>query len=75
MSDTNMTVADIIKGAHESKPADVETAFNNVIADKMAAAIEARRQEIASSIYGSSEDDVEVDPDAAEQDLETETED
>ena len=69
----NMTVADIIKSAHEGKPADVETAFNNVIADKMAAAIEARRQDIASSIYGSSEDDVE--PDAADQDLETETED
>jgi hypothetical protein len=58
----NMNVADIIQNAFEKKPQGVEDAFNNVIQQKMADAIDARREQIAQSMYGS-EDDVEPDGD------------
>jgi hypothetical protein len=58
----NMNVADIIQNAFDKKPQGVEDAFNNVIQQKMADAIDARREQIAQSMYGS-EDDVEPDDD------------
>jgi hypothetical protein len=58
----NMNVADIIQNAFDKKPQGVEDAFNNVIQQKMADAIDARREQIAQSMYGS-EDDVEPDGD------------
>lgn len=50
-----LNVADIIKNAYENKPKGVEDAFNDVIQQKMADAIEARRQEIAASMYGNND--------------------
>lgn len=58
----NMNVADIIQNAFDKKPQGVEDAFNNVIQQKMADAIDARKEQIAQSMYGS-EDDVEPDDD------------
>lgn len=52
----NMNVADIIQQAFQGRPQGVEDAFNNVIQQKMAAAIEARRQEIAQTMFGDSDD-------------------
>ena len=68
----NLNIADIIKGAFEGKPSDVATAFNAAIQSKMANAIELKRQEIAQSVYGSTEDDdsdVEADDNDDETDL------
>ena len=59
----NMNVADIIQNAFDKKPNDVEDVFNNVIQQKMADAIDARREEIAQSMYGSESDDADVEPD------------
>ena len=58
-----MTIADIIKAAHDGRPVDAADAFNNVIQSKMAAAIDARRDELANSLYGSAEDNNETDDD------------
>jgi len=55
----NMNVADIIQQAFNNRPQGVEDAFNNVIQQKMADAIETRRQEIANTYYGS-EDEAEA---------------
>lgn len=44
----NMNVANIIQQAYENKPTGVEAAFNDAIREKMASAIDARRQEIAA---------------------------
>jgi hypothetical protein len=63
----NMNVADIIKNAFENKPTGVEDAFNSAIQQKMADAIELRRQEIAQSMYGSESDDADVEPDIDEE--------
>ena len=65
----NMNITDIIKNAYENKPTGVEDAFNNVIQQKMADAIETRRQEIAHSMYnGSESDDADVEPDVDDTD-------
>jgi hypothetical protein len=74
----NLNVSDIIKGAFAGKPTDVEAAFNSAIQSKMSAAIDARREQIAQSMYGEheeSDDDLEdSDVDADEEDLELEPE-
>lgn len=62
----NMNVADIIKNAFHNKPTGVEDAFNSVIQQKMADAIEVRRQEIAQSMYTGSEETVDVEPEVDE---------
>ena len=71
----NMNVADIIQQAFNNRPQGVEDAFNNVIQQKMADAIETRRQEIAQNMYGvGSEDDVEVEVDVEPDEPEMEAE-
>lgn len=70
-----MTIADIIKAAHEGRPVDASDAFNSVIQNKMSAALDARREELANSLYGSAEDnetyeDEDVDADDDDIDLE-----
>lgn len=59
----NMSVADIIQQAFQGRPQGVEDAFNNVIQQKMAAAIETRRQEIAQSMFRDSDDQDEYEVD------------
>ena len=56
-----LNVADIIKSSFEQKPTGVEDAFNSVIAQKMADAIAARQEEIASQFSESDEMDSEED--------------
>lgn len=59
----NLNVTDIIQNAFDKRPQDVEHSFNNVIQQKMADAIDARREEIAQSMYGSESDDADVELD------------
>jgi hypothetical protein len=56
-----MSVKDIIKASFDQDPVGVTGAFNSAIKDKLMNALEARRDEIAQSMYGSAEDDVEAD--------------
>lgn len=66
----NVNVADIIQQAFQGRPQGVEDAFNNVIQQKMANAIDAHRQEIAQNMFGSEEEvedtDINVEPDIEE---------
>jgi hypothetical protein len=55
-----MSVEDIIRASFDKDPTAVATAFNSAIKDKLMSALEARRDQIASSMYGSAEEDVEA---------------
>jgi hypothetical protein len=55
---SDVTTMDLVNYAAENQPDQFRTAFNELIADKIAAAIEARRQEIASNYLS---DDEEID--------------
>lgn len=69
MDDENIyTVTDLLTLAHDQKPIDFEDAFKGIMANKMMAAIDARKIEIASSLYSADEE-----TDEAEE-IETETE-
>ena len=69
-NETQVTVTDLLGFAHEQKPMDFENAFKSVMADKLVAAIDAKKLEIASSLYVSQE----VETDEVEDDVEAETE-
>jgi hypothetical protein len=61
-----MSIEDIIKASFESNPIEVQNAFNNTIKDKMMNAIAARREELSMSMYGSDDDESDVDADEEE---------
>lgn len=68
---TDYNIADLIKFAHEGKPNDFQSAFDSVAKDRIALAIDARREEIANQMMNGVEDeslDVEVEPEAIEAD-------
>jgi hypothetical protein len=65
-----MSVEDIIKASFDQEPTAVAGAFNNVIKDKLMAALESRRDQIAQGMYGSAEEDVEPDEDLDNSDTE-----
>lgn len=50
------TVTDLLSFAHQQKPIDFENTFKTIMADKMMAAIDAKKVEIASSLYSSAEE-------------------
>jgi len=67
-NETAYTVNDLLAFAHEQKPLDFETTFKSIMADKMVAAIDAKKVEIASSLYSSSDEvDSEEETDEAEE--------
>lgn len=53
-------IEDLIVSAAEGKPADFKAAFNDLMADKISAAIEARKQEVAAAYFSDSEDTEEI---------------
>jgi len=61
--DRQYNIADLLKFAHEEKPNDFKTAFDGVMHDKISAAIDARRQEVADRIMNGADEDIEVDVD------------
>lgn len=69
MSDGQFTIADMLKAAQTGSPSDFQAAFNSVLLDKAAAAIEAKRSEVAQNYFGtqdqeeSQEEDSEIDSD------------
>ena len=66
------TVTDLLNFAHEQKPLDFEAAFKSVMADKMVAAIDAKKLEIASSLYSSAEESEEETVEADDVEIESE---
>lgn len=81
--ETAYTVTDLLSFAYDQKPIDFENAFKSVMADKMVAAIDAKKLEIASSLYSSTEetdeeetveaDEIETDSEEQEETPEEET--
>ena len=61
-----MSVLDIVKASFDNNPVNVQQAFNDVIKDKMMSAIAARREEISMSMYGSDDDESDVEADEEE---------
>ncbi len=54
MSDVQINVSDMIAAAKAESPSDFQTAFNSIIIDKVAAALEAKRQEVAQNYFNTS---------------------
>lgn len=51
------TIQDMIDGAIENEPTKVQAAFDHLIGPKVLDALEARKREIASSMFSSPEDE------------------
>ena len=50
--DNKVTVSDLVFSAFEQKPADFETAFNELIVDRIRNAVEQKKIDIAQQMYG-----------------------
>ena len=63
MSDHNIT--DLLKSAHENQPANFKSAFQDLMQDKIANAIDAKRDVIAQEMMNgpSEEEDLDLDLD------------
>lgn len=51
MSDKEFTIDDMVSAARSDSPSDFQSAFNNVILDKIADAIEAKKVELAKNYF------------------------
>lgn len=69
MSDVSAKIADLIHFSSGQKPLEFETTFKDLLQDKVAAAIENKKLEIASKMFNAPE----VENDEEEQELELET--
>lgn len=56
-------VVDLLKFAHENKPNDFRSAFQDVLQDKISAALDAKREDIAQQMMNSAEEEGDVDLD------------
>jgi hypothetical protein len=69
MTEIEAQVADLIKFSSNQKPIDFEDAFKAVLRDRVASAIEDKKQEIAMNMFGNPSDnetDVEIETDEVE---------
>lgn len=57
MADIN----DLLSAASESDPLEFGSKFDELMRERSVAAVEARKLELAKAIYGSSDDDIELD--------------
>lgn len=65
------SVDDIIKGAFNNEPSKVKDAFEYLIAPKLMDAIQAKKMEVASNMFATSDEDeqqLEDDTDASQED-------
>lgn len=49
--DNTVSVSDLVVSAYEQKPLDFETAFNDLIVDRIRNAVEQKKIEIAQQMY------------------------
>ena len=64
-----MSVEDIIQASFDNNPVSVSDAFNDAIKDKMMNALVARREQISMSMYGSDDEESDVEADDEDEDL------
>lgn len=50
--DNKYDLTDLVVSAIEQKPLDFETAFNDIIVDRIRDAVEAKKVEVAKQMYG-----------------------
>jgi len=60
MTDTVLTVQDMIKAASQGSPSGFEDAFNSMLMPKIAAALDAKRTEVAQNYFEPQQADTEV---------------
>jgi hypothetical protein len=71
------TVQDLIQFSYSQQPVDFEDAFKGVLADKLAGAIDLKKQEMAQNIFPEEQEEIsgeEENFEESENDLETDTE-
>lgn len=56
---TNYTASDLVDFALTQKPVDFEDAFSSLIADKLTAAVDMKKIEVAQSIFPQAEENYE----------------
>jgi len=61
MTEIEARVADLIKFSSNQKPIDFEDAFKAILQDRVASAIEGKKQEIAMNMFGNRYDETEED--------------
>ena len=71
VEDNKYDLTDLVVSAIEQKPLDFETAFNDLIVDRIRGAVEDRKIAIAKQMYGY-ESEEENDVAETEEDLDTE---
>ena len=71
VEDNKYDLTDLVVSAIEQKPLDFETAFNDIIVDRIRGAIEDKKITIAKQMYGY-ESEEENDVAETEEDLDTE---
>lgn len=66
-AEVEYNINDLIRLSNDQKPVDFEKAFGSVIADRLAAAVDNKKIEVAATMFGSSEPEVEpeVEPEEA----------
>lgn len=52
MSDTTTNLSDLIRAAREESPSDFQTAFNDLIQQRVVDAVEAERVTVAQNYFG-----------------------
>jgi hypothetical protein len=59
MSEYKYDITDLISTAYEQKPLDFETAFNDLIVDRIATAVNDKKIAVAQQMYGYTPDNEE----------------
>lgn len=75
--ENEVSVQDLISLSYEQKPIEFQQAFNDLLSDRVAAAVNARKVEIASSLYSGETDGEEetvTDTDITDQEEDTDGE-
>jgi hypothetical protein len=75
--ENEVSVQDLISLSYEQKPIEFQQAFNDLLSDRIAAAVDARKVEIASSLYSGETDEEEetvTDTDITDQEEDTDGE-
>ena len=55
MSDVQFTIADMVRSARGENPSEFQTAFDAIILDKIAAAVETKKADIAQNYFNADE--------------------
>lgn len=74
MDDNKYTTDDLVVSAIQQKPVEFENIFGSLMVDRLQAAVEARKQEIAQTMFNpADEESIETEVEAeTEEELETE---